>query len=361
MTVRKPVKAHVSYLVPGMKLAHPVYDFQGHFLLNKGVTLTTGYIKALQNRRILSVYIEGVAIPDEFITQQQDAIEETIRADAFASVLNLFEKGDVAAVNAVAVSVDSIMLELLAGKTAIGALTEISSSDAYTYAHSVDVCILALETGILQKYGKDKLLKLGIGCILHDLGKVKTPSEILNKSGRLTPEEYEIIKKHPHDGYLLAKKTQPDLANVSASIIYQHHERYDGSGYPLGLAGESIEEMSSICCISDVYNALTTDRPYRKAIASNEAYEYLMAAGYDIAGKKVSDAFLHCVTPFPIGSMVLLSTKDSGVVVQVNHDLPLRPQVYVPTRKHMIDLSSELAVTVLRIDEEVNPEQVISA
>jgi HD-GYP domain-containing protein (c-di-GMP phosphodiesterase class II) len=360
MDVRKPVKVLVSNLVPGMKLAHPVYDFHGHFLLNKGVTLTTGYIKALQKRHILSVYIEGVAIPEDFITQQQDAIEETIRADAFASIQNLFEKGDVAAIKAVTASVENIMRELMAGKTAIGALTEISSTDAYTYAHSVDVCILALETGILQKYEKDKLLKLGVGCILHDLGKVKTPSEILNKTGKLTNKEFDIIKKHPHDGYQLARKIQPDLAENSASIIYGHHERRDGRGYPLGLEGENIDEMSSICAIADAYNALTTDRPYRKAVPSNEAYEYLMASGYDIAGQKVRDAFLHCVTPFPVGSMVLLSTGDIGVVVQVNHDIPLRPQVYVATRKHMIDLSSELSITVLKISEEVIADQIIT-
>ncbi len=183
MNVRRPVKVLVSNLVPGMKLAHPVYGFDGHFLINKGATLTTGYIKALQNRRILSLYIEGVAIPEDFITQQQEALEETIRADAFASIQNLFEKFDNASIKAVTTSVESIMEELMAGKTAIGALTEISSTDAYTYAHSVDVCILSLQTGILQKYEKDKLLKLGVGSILHDLGKVKTPGQILNKPG----------------------------------------------------------------------------------------------------------------------------------------------------------------------------------
>ncbi len=359
MNVRRPVKVLVSNLVPGMKLAHPIYDFYGHFLINKGVTLTTGYIKALKKRRILSVYIEGVAIPEAFITQQQEAIEETIRADAFASIQNLFEKFDDSAIKAVTASVESIMGELMAGKMAMGALTEISSTDAYTYAHSVDVCILSLETGILQKYEKDKLLKLGVGCILHDLGKVKTPSKILNKIGKLTPEEYDIIKKHPHDGYRLAKKIQPDLPDISASIIHQHHERYDGSGYPQGLEGENIDEVSSICGLADVYNALTTDRPYHKAFPTNEAYEYLMAAGYGIGGQKVSDAFLHCVTPFPIGSMVLLSTGDNGIVVHVNHDLPLRPQVYVAAKKQMIDLSSELSIAVLKISEEVNAEQLI--
>ncbi len=356
--VRQPVKVLVSNLVPGMNLAHHVYDFHGHFLLNKGVTLTNGYIKALQKRHILSVYIEGLAIPEDFITQQQDAIEETIRADAFASVQNLFEKGDVTAIKAVTASVENIMHELMAGRSAIVALTEISTTDAYTYAHSVDVCILALETGILQEYEKSKLLKLGVGCILHDLGKVKTPSEILNKTGKLTNEEYDIIKKHPYDGYQLARSIQPDLEDSSALIIYRHHERYDGSGYPLGLGEEDLDEMSLICAISDAYNALTTDRPYRKAVPSNEIYEYLMASGYGIAGQKVCDAFLHCVTPFPVGSMVLLSTGDIGVVVQVNHDIPLRPQVYVATRDHMIDLSSELSITVIKINEEVISDQI---
>jgi HD-GYP domain-containing protein (c-di-GMP phosphodiesterase class II) len=349
MDVRQPVKVLVASLIPGMKLARPVYDFHGQFLLNKGTSITNGYIQALQKRRILTIYIEGLAIPEEFITQQQNAIEEKIRANAFASVQNLFDKGDLAAIKAVTASVESIMGELMAGKVAIGALTEISSTDAYTYAHSVDVCILSLETGILQQYDKAKLLKLGIGCILHDFGKIKTPIEILNKAGKLTNEEYDTIKKHPYDGYRLIRKIQPDLTEISAAILLKHHERHDGSGYPLGLGRENIDEMSSICAIADVYNAMTTERVYRKAIPSNEVYEYLMATGYGIAGQKVFGAFLHCVTPFPVGSMVLLSTGATGVVMAVNHDMPLRPQVYVPARKQMIDLGSELSVTVLKI------------
>lgn len=349
MSVRRPVKVLVSYLLPGMKLAHPVYDFHGEFLLRMGTVLTEKYIASLQKRRILTVYIEGIAIPEDFITQQQDAIEETIRANAFASIQSLMEKGDANAIKALTASVEGIMEELMAGKTAVGALTEISSTDAYTYAHSVDVCLLSIETGLRLNYDKRKLLKLGIGCILHDLGKVDTPVEILNKAGKLTDEEYDIIKRHPRDGYNLAKKIQHDIEDNTASIIYRHHERHDGLGYPLGLKSESIDEMSSICAIADVYNAMTTDRIYRKAIPSNEVYEYLMAAGNIIAGPKVLDAFLHCVTPFPAGSLVRLSTDEVGVVVESDPALPLRPQVYVSDTNRVINLKNELSTTILEI------------
>ncbi|MGD0153566.1 MAG: HD-GYP domain-containing protein [Thermacetogeniaceae bacterium] len=358
MYVRKPVKALVSSLIPGMELAGPIYDVHGQFLLKKGTTLTKSYIMALQNRRILTAYIEGMSIPEDFITQQQDAMEEAIRADAFASVQNLFEQGDIEAIKAVVASVENIIDELIAGKTTIEALTEISSTDAYTYAHSVDVCILSLETGISLKYERGKLLELGVGCILHDLGKVKTPIEILNKPGKLTGDEFDIIKMHPRYGYRFAREIQPDLADSSASIIYKHHERHDGSGYPKGLRGENIDEMSSICAIADVYNAMTTDRVYRVAVSRNEAYEYLMAGGYNIAGQRVLDAFLHCMAPFPLGSMVLLSTGEKGVITQINHAIPLRPKVYIPVKKQMIDLSSELSVTVLKMIVEASEQMM---
>jgi HD-GYP domain-containing protein (c-di-GMP phosphodiesterase class II) len=332
-----------------MRLAHPVYDCHGEFLLKGGSVLTDGYISALQKRSIMTVYIEGVAIPEAFIAEQQAVIEETIRADAFAAIHGLMEKGDRNALNAVTASVESIMEELMAGKTAIGALTEISSTDSYTYAHSVDVCLLSLQTGLYLEYDKHRLLKLGVGCILHDLGKIETPIEILNKPGKLTETEFEIIKRHPHDGYQLAKKIQPDIDDSAASIIYRHHERHDGSGYPGGIKTGSIDEMSSICAIADVYNAMTSDRVYRKAIPSNEVYEYLMAAGIVIAGQRVRDAFLRCVNPFPVGSMVLLSTEEVGVVVETNAVLPLRPKVYVPRQNMNIDLQDELSTTILRI------------
>ena len=120
--------------------------------------------------------------------------------------------------------------------------------------------------------------------------------------------------------------------------------------------------MSSICAIADVYNAMTTDRVYRKAIPSDEAYEYMMAAGYNIASQKALNAFLHCVTPFPVGAMVLLSTGDMGVVTKTNRNLPLRPHVYVPNRQQTIDLTSELSLTVLKTVnvDEVNVDQLIA-
>jgi len=359
MYVKKPVKVLAANLVPGMTLAHPVYDFHGQFLLQKGTILTESYIKALQNRCILTVYAEGVAIPDDFITHQhEEVLDETIRANAFASIQNLFEKGDAVAVKAVAASVESIMRELMAGKIALGALTEISSADAYAYAHAVDVCILSLETGIALKYEKNKLLKLGVGCMLHDLGEIKTPIEILSKPGELTHDEYEILKKHPRDGYYFAKSLQADLDESSALIIYRHHERYDGSGYPLGLAGKGLDEMSLICAIAEVYSSMTATRAYQKAVGINEVYEYLMAAGYSIAGQRVLDAFLHCVTPFPEGSMVLLSTGEIGVVTQTNHGMPLRPKVYITARKQMIDLSGELSVTILKMIDAVSEQMM---
>lgn len=354
MSVRRPVKALVSYLLPGMKLAHPVYDFHGEFLLQKETVLTDKYIASLQKRRILTVYIEGVAIPEAFITYQQNVIEETIRANAFASIQNLMEKRDANAIKAVTASVEGIMEELMAGKTAIGALTEISSTDAYTYAHSVDVCLLSIETGLYLKYDKRRLLKLGVGCILHDLGKVETPIEILNKVGKLTDEEYDIIKRHPRDGYQCAKKMQHDIEDGTASIIHRHHERHDGSGYPQGLKSKGIDEMSSICAIADVYNAMTTDRVYRKAFPSNEVYEYLLAVGSNIAGRQVLDAFLHCVTPFPAGSLVRLSTQEVGVVAETDPALPLRPQVYIPSTGRIINLKNELSITILAI---LNPDE----
>jgi len=357
MSVRKPIKILVSYLLPGMKLAHPVYDFHGEFLLRKETLITDKYIASLQKRHILTVYIEGVAIPEAFILQHQEIMEETIRANAFASIQGLMEKGDAQAIKALIVNVENIMEELMAGKMAVGALTEISSTDAYTYAHSVDVCLLALQTGIRLNYDKRKLLRLGIGCILHDLGKVETPGEILNKAGKLTDREYDIIKRHPRDGYKFVKKIQHDIEDSTASIIYRHHERQDGSGYPQGLKGDGIDEMSSICALADVYNAMTTDRVYRPAIPSNEVYEYLMAAGRIVSGLKVLDAFLQCVVPFPVGSLVRLSAGEVGVVTETDPYLPLRPQVYVLETNRVVNLKNELSTTVLRILDSEEAQQ----
>ncbi|MBC7104746.1 MAG: HD-GYP domain-containing protein, partial [Firmicutes bacterium] len=243
--------------------------------------------------------------------------------------------------------VRSVVDEILAGKAPIGGLAEISSADAYTFAHSVDVCVLSVAAGVRMGHGREKLLKLSVGALLHDLGKTRVPPEILNKPGKLTPAEFAEIRKHPVWGYkLLLEDVDGEADPASALVVLNHHERFDGSGYPRRLAGGDVGEMAMICAAADMYNAMTTDRVYRRALPPHEAYEMLMGAGGSLLDFGVVKAFLSCVEPYPAGSVVRLSTGDAACVVAVDPDLPFRPTVVLVPSGETVDLKRELSLTI---------------
>ncbi|MGB9804909.1 HD-GYP domain-containing protein, partial [Desulfofundulus sp.] len=234
-------------------------------------------------------------------------------------------------------------------------LTEICSADMYTYAHSVDVCVLALTVGVKFGYEKKDLLRLGIGGLLHDLGKSKVPPEILNKPGKLTPEEFREIKKHPAYGYKIILESQDRIDPRSAAVILNHHERYDGTGYPRGLKGDEIDEMSAICSVADVYNAITTDRVYRKAHPPHEAYEMIMASGDLMFSSRIVEAFLKCVLPYPPGSVVRLSSGLVGVVLRVKQGFPFRPVLKLVGSGEELDLLKENSLVITGL---IQPEEL---
>jgi putative nucleotidyltransferase with HDIG domain len=156
-------------------------------------------------------------------------------------------------------------------------LLKIRKHDYYTYTHSVNVCTflvsLSQELGIADK---KTLLEVGEGGLLHDLGKSKIPSKIINKSGKLTNTEWEVMRKHPEYGVGIAKDTR-EISPVSLSIIEQHHEKLTGRGYPGGLKGGELDQFANMASIVDVYDALTTNRPYSPARPPMEAAQILLS------------------------------------------------------------------------------------
>jgi HD-GYP domain-containing protein (c-di-GMP phosphodiesterase class II) len=338
----------VTHLTPGMKLSRPVYGQKGQMLLNRGIELTTSYIRGLKEHRVLAVAVEGIIDLD--CTEAVEILEESIRADAMGSVQSWVEANRKQEEFArIYECVGAIVREILDGKIPLGGLAEISAADAYTFAHSIDVCIFAVYMGIHYGYDRGSLLILGIGSILHDLGKTRVSPDILNKPGRLTEEEFAEVKNHPLWGYeMLTEDPSLQISDSSLEIVLNHHERYDGGGYPRGLRGDEISDMAGICALSDVYNALTVERVYRKAFPSNEAYEMIMTCGNLNVRYDLVRLFSKCVYPYPVETPVLLSNGRIGLVASNNRNLPLRPVVTVVGTGERIDLSGELTTVIER-------------
>jgi HD-GYP domain-containing protein (c-di-GMP phosphodiesterase class II) len=244
-------------------------------------------------------------------------------------------------------------------------LTHLRSRDEYTATHCINVCILALSFGRDLGLSDQQLHQLGMGALLHDIGKMQIPDEVLNKPGRLTKEEFEVIKGHPSHGHAMLVDDH-QLDSHSLHIVLHHHERLDGNGYPNGMAGEDIPLLTRISSIVDVYDAITSDRCYHDGVAPAQALENLFkwsAGNFDVS---LLEKFIKCLGIYPIGSVVRLNTKAVGVVVATDVDHRIKPIVllavdangkaYLPRR--LVNLSSavwEETDQTLTIEEVLEP------
>ena len=205
-------------------------------------------------------------------------------------------------------------------------LSQMKKRDEYTTIHCMNVCILALSFGRTLGLDKTELQLVGLGALLHDLGKMRISLDILNKPGRLTREEFAEMKKHPTIGYDLLKE-QGGLPDAVLDIVLHHHERINGGGYPEGLMGENINRLAKIVSIVDVYDAITSDRCYHDGIAPYEALKDMYSWVNDNFDKELIEQFIKCLGIYPIGSMVQLNTGQVGIVVSASEKSRLRPIV----------------------------------
>lgn len=192
--------------------------------------------------------------------------------------------------------------------------------------HSVNVCILALMIGIHLGYSRSKLFHLAMGALLHDIGKTSIPERILNKPGKLSNAEFEIIKQHSIYGYKILNNN-PNISHASALIAQQHHERYNGQGYPNALSKDDIHEFAKITGIADMYDAITADRVYRKAHSPHEAFEIISASGDNLFDFYLVEAFLHHLTAYPTGTLVKLNTGEIAIVTENYPGYSRQPKV----------------------------------
>jgi HD-GYP domain-containing protein (c-di-GMP phosphodiesterase class II) len=315
----------------GMILGKTIYSEGGRVLLREDIELRESYIERLRLCNISEIYIkddisEGIVI--------NDVIDERTRVEAKVLVKSIMEdckKNSRINSDAAKVMVDKIIDELLLNRDVLVNLSDIKTTDDYTFAHSVNVCILSLMAGAKLGLNQLRLKDLGVGALLHDIGKVSIPEEIIKKPGKLTDEEYEIIKQHTVLGHN-ALKADMDIRISSAHIALAHHERYDGSGYPFGLKGENIHQFARIVAIADVYDALTSDRVYHEKMKAHEAVELLTTVGMNQFDREILQVFIKNIALYSLGTGVLLDNGEKGIVVDCNKDLPARPVVRIVYR-----------------------------
>jgi len=228
-------------------------------------------------------------------------------------------------------------------------LTQLKSRDEYTAIHSLNVCVLSLTFGRALKLSKDELNELGLGALLHDIGKMRVPLKVLNKPGKLTNDEFEVMKSHPGMGYDLLRNDKSLSAEV-LTIVRNHHERLNGQGYPDNLSDKNISYFTKIVSITDVYDAITSDRVYHDGMTPHEALKRLYEWMPNNFDKELIQTFIRTIGIYPVGSVVELKTGHIGLVVKLNESHRLKPVVmlimnrdkeYYPRRK-LVNLASSI-------------------
>lgn len=350
--------------MPGMRLGKCIYSEEGVILLNSDVELTSGLITRLEQLGIDYLYIFDPATDD---VQIEDAISDETRVKALKEIRTHFrefmETGSKQKLSkshvlgrAFGNVIKMIIDDLSARPDTLLMLVNMNVLNSYLYQHSLNVCIYATMLGMVNGYGNEELLTLGIGALLHDIGKTKINQELLKLPRSLTPEEFNEVKKHTEIGFKLLKD-EPNIPLLAAHCAFQHHEREDGSGYPRGIKGKEIHEYAKWIAVADSYDAMTTHRAHRLAMLPHQAMEMLFAGVGTLYEQKKVAVFRDHVAIYPLGLSVRLSTGESGVVVGINPAVPQRPVVRVfkdsaaqPCVPYELDLSQKLTVFIQHVD-----------
>ncbi|OXM15245.1 hypothetical protein CGZ75_00405 [Paenibacillus herberti] len=326
----------LSMCRPGMRLARKVLSGEGLVLLGENMELTARIIARLHDCHINFLYIQDEATRDievrELISEDTMRVAMTEIRSSFSQMMNSPVRRRGAAYPFVGSQLRDVMNrvidDLSAHKESVVMLMNMASVDNYLYQHSLNVCVYTTMLGINYGYSRDELTTLGMGALLHDIGKTCIPVELLKKPGLLTLDEYEEMKRHTEYGYDILRR-EAGIPALAALCALQHHERLDESGYPFGLKGKEIHEFSKWIGMVDSYDAMTTNRIYREPMLPHQAVEALYAGTGTQYEQSMVQLFRDKVAIYPVGMTVRLQTGEVGVVVDVRADCPHRPVVRV--------------------------------
>lgn len=337
---------------PGMRLGRAIYDPQGRLVIAAGVTLQPRLLSLLERQGFSAVYVADefgdVDVPElvsletkqEVMRCVRDFVQlESMHAERLSlasgpGYLGLQQQSGFMiskarheiSLNVMKVA-EMLVNDIMSQKEVIIGLVDIKSLHDYSFGHSVQVAMNSLVTARIMGFNNKELRDLGGGALLHDIGKTAIPNSIWAKPGDLTIEEFTRVRDHPQAGFETLRKT--DLGLMAAHIAYQHHERWDGSGYPRRLSGGNILKHARICAVCDVFDAMTSDRPYKKAAHPLEGLAFIAENAGILFDPEVVEAFSKIVAPFPVATSVILSTGETAIVRRLNPRALDRPVVVI--------------------------------
>ncbi|HPN31266.1 MAG TPA: HD-GYP domain-containing protein [bacterium] len=359
--------ANVFNVLPGVKLAKPVYNSEANILLDKNCVLTEKYIERIKNIGVRTIFIEDDISDGIYIN---DVINEENRVEAVKFIRKLLKFCEaIKEYNKIKLDIDYLFVivknlveDLWHNRNKVFTPSiDVKNAENYTAAHSVNTAIISMVIGIGLQWSKEDIIELGMGAILHDVGKTKIPNSILDKPGRLTNEEYDIIKTHSEFGYKILKNIQ----NVSEDVLkvsWQHHEKVNGQGYPLGLKEKEIIENAKIVALADVFDALTSDRVYKNRMPSDMAIKIILGAAGSHFSSIYTSVFDNYAQMYPPGSIVQLTNGMFGIVLNYKNKANYKIRIFTDENKSrlnsfdIIDMSKEKKLKVIKTLDDTPPE-----
>ena len=359
LILRKYISTRV--IKPGMILEQTIADRADRVLIARGTVLDEYHIDSMKKMGVTGVYIRTGVIEEKHeenepvitaqVQQQIDKVKiedrarvhlsESVKKRVAEGVQYLYRDTESTGFVDMTRSITDDLMKAIEDNEAIAVdISALKVSDEYTFKHSVDVATMSMI--VSRQYGlpDEQIYEIGISGLLHDIGKSKIPNEILNKAGKLTDEEFALIKQHSLLGYQILKD-KPELSNAIKLGVLQHHEKINGSGYPMGATEDKIHIFAKIIAVADIYDALVTERPYKKAFTPRDAVEMIMAMTGEL-DLKVMQSFLESVILYPVGTNVDLSNGEKAKVVANNPKYVLRPTVVGLTSGRVYELATDI-------------------
>lgn len=342
----------------GMVIDQTIMDKSGKALVERGAMLDDFQIEGLLRHGIMEIYIrdgedtsedevvipaavqktiEKVRVEDRAHVQLKESVKKRV-SEGIQFLYNSSSDPNFAETTR---AISSELMQAISENDSIAIdINALKVSDEYTFKHSVDVSTMAMV--IAKKHGmkESEIREIGIAGLLHDMGKSKIPNEVLNKPGKLTDEEFALMKKHSLFGYQILKEKNEFNDNILLGVL-QHHEKLNGRGYPMGVPSEKIHRYARVIAVADIYDALVTERPYKKGFSPRVAVEMIMAMT-DELDIDVMRSFLGSVILYPVDSIVSLSNGEKAKVVSNNPDYILRPTVVGISSGKIYNLSEDI-------------------
>jgi putative nucleotidyltransferase with HDIG domain len=323
------------------------------------------FVERLASRGVGRIVIGRLNIEEDEAVSTGVAAARRVYGDAVQTAQAIWETaqaGDQPNPDAARKIIDSLAKLIQQDRTSLMALTALKRYDNYTFTHMVNVSVLAMAQARSLNIEGTMLREFGLAALMHDIGKVHTPLEVLNKPGKLTPEEFDVMKRHVVDGAHILRRT-PGMPALAPIVAFEHHLRMDFSGYPENIGSRKLNVCTMVVTIADVFDALRSNRIYREGLPSERIRKIMLEYESPAYDPTLLRRFVNLVGLYPVGTLVRLENEEVGVVTKEHPTDPFRPQVKVlldakgePREEHALVNTWER--DALAVVEAVDPDTV---